>query len=464
MSSSTDDRRPGKVFSSEHRERSVRDKTARSAAYHLRALRSLAGGVASTVRRGAKPYPLYFDRGVGSKVTDVDGNTYLDYGLAWGPLIAGHAPREVAEAIARQARKALTFGAQHELEFRVAEKLQAFIPCADLVCFASSGTEAVQSALRLARAVTGKPKYLKFEGHYHGWDDTVLVSYHPTVEEIRAAAGAPIPVGLGQRAHDSVVVAAWNDTGSVRKALDTHGHEISAIICEPLLCNSGCIPPEEGFLEFLREVTSASNILLIFDEVITGFRLALGGAQEYYGVTPDLATYAKAVGGGLPVSALVGRKAFMDWIADGRVLHAGTLNGSPISLAGADATLDLLSRDGGAGYPQMSRRGETLRQGVERALIEAGLPAIASGVGPVFHVAFNGQRARNYRDLLTVDTTLYADFCLALLDEGVLVLPDGRWYVSAAHTDEDIEWTLAAVRRTVERRTRSSPWPEAVKA
>lgn len=435
------------TFRAGERERSVRNKTRRSAAYYRRSQQSLAGGVSSTIRRGTRPYPLFFESGAGSKVTDVDGNDYLDYGLAWGPLILGHAPATVAEAVAAQARKALTFGAQHELEFEVAEMVKAFVPCADLVCFACSGTEAVQTALRLARAVTGRPKYLKFEGHYHGWDDTVLVNYHPTAEEIRAAAGRPIPVGTGQRSHDSVILAEWNDRAAVERAFDAHGHEISAIMCEPLLCNSGCIPPADGFLSFLREITSAFGALLVFDEVITGFRLDLGGAQAFYGVTPDLATYAKALGGGAPLSALAGRREFMDWIAEGKVLHAGTLNGNPLSLAAAAATLKTLARDNGVVYVDMWRRGERLRAGIEQALAAAGLRAVTSGGGPVFQVSFMPTVASTYRELLAADTALYANLALALLDEGILVLPDGRWYVSAAHTDEDIDATLQALER-----------------
>jgi len=232
---------------------------------------SLAGGVSSSLRRSARPYPLFFTYGVGSRVYDVDGNSYLDYGLAWGPLILGHAPAEPAAALMAQLNKGVTFGAQHDLEFEVAEKLKNFIPCADLVCFANSGTEIVQLALRLARGVTGRRKFLKFEGHYHGWNDSVLVSYHPGLDDIRSANGQPIPVGCGQQLHRDVVIARWNHRESVDDAFAAAGGEISAVICEPLLCNSGCIPPEPGFLEFLREITAHHGTALIFDEVITGF-------------------------------------------------------------------------------------------------------------------------------------------------------------------------------------------------
>ncbi|SRR5581483_5315144 len=433
----------------EAREQSFRRKTAGSLARYERSQQSLAGGVSSGLRRSARPYPLFFTHGSGASVTDVDGSTYIDYGLAWGPLILGQSPPEIAEAIRKQAERGLTFGAQHDLEYEVAERLTKIIPCADLVCYANSGTEIVQVALRLARAHTGRPKFLKFEGHYHGWDDSVLVSYHPGANDIPAGDPVPISAGQGQRPHDDVVIVEWNDRSGVERAFAEHGHEISAVICEALLCNSGCIPAEPGFLEFLREITTANGALLVFDEVITGFRLGLAGAQGRYGIVPDLATYAKAIGGGLPLSALAGKKQFMDLIANGTVVHAGTLNGNPIVLAAAKATLDVLARDNGAVYADLERRGSRLKSGIESRLRDAGYSVVVSGEPSVFHVSFLDRPARRYRDLLRADTKTYSDFVLALLDEGVSVLPDGRWYISTAHTDEHIDATLAAIDRVL---------------
>ncbi len=395
------------------------------------------------MRRAAKPYPLFFSHGAGSRVFDVDGNGYLDYGLAWGPLILGHSHPSVVEAVRRQAGRALTFGAQHDLEFEVSELLNRTIPCADLVCFANSGTEIVQVALRLARAVTGRRKYLKFEGHYHGWSDETLVAYHPPAADLLEC---PSPVGAGQLPHDHVIVAEWNDRQHVERIFAERAPEISAVICEPLLANSGCIPPAPGFLEFLREISSRQNALLIFDEVITGFRVGLRGAQGRWGVVPDLATYAKAVGGGAPLSALAGRSEFMERIANGEVVHAGTLNGNPLCLAAARATIEVLAAEDGGIYRGLRARADRLREGIAGALNEAGVPVIVSGDGPVFQVSFMDQPAKSYRDTLRARTALYADFALGLLDKGVLVLPDGRWYVSAAHTEEDIDRTLEAVR------------------
>lgn len=436
-------------FATARREASVVAKTDGSKARWTRARRTLAGGVSSGLRRHARPYPLYFDRGAGSTIVDVDGNSYLDYTLGWGPNILGHAPAEIVRALHDSLRRGLTFGAQHDLEFEVSERLTALLPCADQVCYANSGTEIVQLALRLARAATGRARYIKFEGHYHGWDDSVLVSYHPSLEQIAAANGAPVGEGLGQLDRGTAVVVEWNDAAGVAAAFERNAGQISAVICEPLLCNSGCIPAQPGFLEFLREITARDGALLIFDEVITGFRLALGGAQQYYGVTADVATYGKAIGGGAPLSVLAGKAELMERIAAGAVVHAGTLNGNVMALSAARAVLDVLSRDHGGVYRDLHRRGQRLRSGVQDLLTGHGLEVVTSGEGPVFSLLFLDRQPQTYRDLLGANRELYAAFALALLDEGVLVLPDGRWYLSTAHSDADIDATLAAVERAV---------------
>lgn len=440
---------PPPAFQARLRDESVKTKTPGSASRHARAVRCLAGGVSSSLRRGARPWPLYFDHGDGAYLVDVDGNRYADYTLAWGPLILGHASPVIAQAISAQAAKGLTFGAQHDLEIAVAEKLVSLIPCADSVCFANSGTEIVQLALRLARAATGRQKYLKFEGHYHGWADTVLVSYHPSSQQLDEAQGRPIGIGAGQLPPLTPVIAEWNNPASVQRVFDENPGQISAIICEPLVCNSSCLPPAPGFLEFLRDITARQGALLIFDEVITGFRIAPGGAQQYYGVAPDLATYAKAVGAGTPLSVLAGSDRYMRLIAGGQVVHSGTLNGNPICLAAALAALDELNRDNGAVYAKLHSLGDQLRAGIESLLHAQGLPAVTNGVGPVFHVSFADSPPKTYRDTLLADQRLYSDLTVALLDEGVHVLPDGRWYLSTAHDVHVVESTLEAVRRAL---------------
>ena len=436
-------------FNPQGREISLRQKTIGSEMRWQRARKTLCGGVSSGLRRSARPYPLFFQSGSGATVRDVDDNTYFDYALGWGPNILGNAPPDLVAAIAESARWGLTFGAQHDLEYEVAEALTKIIPCADRVCYANSGTEIVQVALRLARATTGRSKILKFEGHYHGWDDSVLVSYHPTLHQMKDSKDSCIGVGAGQRKDREIIIAQWNDKVSVESLFSAYPNQIAAVICEPLLCNSGCIPPDPGFLELLREITQREGTLLIFDEVITGFRLGLKGAQGFYGVIPDLATYAKAIGGGTPLSVLAGKQEFMDLIADGKVVHAGTLNGNPLALSAAKAVLAHLSENHEMLYPELFRRGTALRTGIVDILTERGYQVVTSGEGPVFHLSFMRDQPRNYRDLLSADQQLYSDFALALLDEGVLILPDGRWYISTAHTDDHVAATLAAVRRAV---------------
>lgn len=430
-------------FDPSRREASIRQKAAGSLARFERAKGSLAGGVSSGLRRTARPFPLFYDHGRGSHLTDVDGNVYIDYTLAWGPLILGHAPEAVNRAVAAQLERGHTYGAQHDLEFEVAELIQQHVPCAERVAFANSGTEIVQLALRIARAKTGRTKYLKFEGHYHGWDDSVLVSYKPSRDQLAQYGSDPVPVGTGQRPHPGAVIVQWNDRAGVEAAF--RDHELSAVICEPILCNNGCLMPAPGFLEFLREITARTGVVLIFDEVITGFRLALGGAQSHFGVTPDLATFAKAVGGGLPLSMLAGKAEFMDLIANGTVVHAGTLNGNPLVLAAAKASLETLAQNDGALYRTMWALGDQLREQLRATLAGKGYSVTVNGVGPVFQLNFQTALGPTYRDTMTADMKLYSDFGLALLDEGILVLPDGRWYLSAAHTAADIERALAVV-------------------
>ncbi len=408
------------------------------------AARSLAGGVSSPFR--AKfPVPLFLEDGCGCRVRDVDGNEYIDYTLAWGPNILGHRHPRLSAAMQRAAAGPLIYGAQHRAEREVAERVCALVPCAERVAFTSSGSEAVQLAMRLARAATGRPKILKFEGHYHGWMDSALISHHPRPEQVGPAeAPAAVPESRGQAANalENVVVARWNDAAALEARLTG---EVAAVIMEPVLCNSGCILPQPGYLETARELCTRSGALLIFDEVITGFRIGLGGAQAHYGVTPDIATFGKALGGGVPLSAVAARKDIMDLMFGSGVAFGGTFNGNPISLAGAAATLEELTREDGAALARANRNGARLRDGLAQLLRDRGVPAVVCGFGTAFAVHFTGRAAlREYRDLFDDDSARLARFIRALLDEGVYVLPDGRWYTSAVHTEDDIARTLAA--------------------
>lgn len=432
------------------------DKWARSRSLLARAQQSLAGGVNSYFRAKA-PVPLYFEDGSGCRLTDVDGNRYIDYSLAWGPLILGHRHPALVEALREQADKPLHYGAQHTLEIEVAEKFQSLVPCAERVIFCSSGTEAVQLALRLARAATGRNLILKFEGHYHGWADSILIAYHPSPAEC-GDAGQP-NTSLGSRgqvlnAAENVLVAPWNCLDAIERLFVRHGDKIAGVITEPVLCNSGCLMPEPSYLEGLASLCQKHGALLIFDEVITGFRIDLGGAQTAFNVKPDIATFGKALGGGVTLSAVAGRREILELMCDGGVVFGGTFNGNPLGLAAARATLAELSRDNGRLLDEANRLGNRLKQGIERAAARHGISLVATGFGTAFSVHFTQKRElRNYRDTFQDDGQQLQRFVLAALAEGLYLPPDGRNYVSAVHDETVIEETIGAIDRTFERLT-----------
>jgi glutamate-1-semialdehyde 2,1-aminomutase len=407
----------------------------RSREYLERAKRSLAGGVSSPFRVQA-PVPLYFRNGCGARLEDVDGNEYIDYVLAWGPMILGYRHPAIVEAMRRQAELPADYGAQHELEFEVSEQIQRLMPCAGLVQFTSSGSEACQLAFRLARAFTGRRHILKFEGHYHGWMDGALISYKPSADQL----GAPSLGSRGQvpNSVDNFASAPWNNLDALERA--TAAGDIAAVAMEPVQCNSGCILPEPGYLQKARDLCTARGILLLFDEVITGFRMSLGGAQQHYGVAPDLATFGKAVAGGAPLSGVAGRREILMQMYDG-VAFGGSFNGNPVSLASAHATLTELARNDGAALAHANRMGQKLIDGIRRM---ARVPLLVSGFGAAFALHFTrSTKLTDYRDTLADDTALLRRFLYRALEEGLHIVPDGRMYVSAAHTVKDIDETLA---------------------
>lgn len=411
-----------------------------------RARGSMPGGVSSPFRAKAA-VPLFFREAKGCRLTDVDGNKYIDYALSWGPSILGHCHPRIVEAMREAAERPHIYGAQHELEYQVAEEICRMAPCAERVSFTSSGTEAVQVALRVARAHTGRNLILKFEGHYHGWVDSVLLSHHPKAGQL----GDPerpniVPESRGQVANaaENMLVARWNRAEDVERAFTRHPGEIAAVIMEPVLCNSGCIQPREGYLRAVREICDAHGALLIFDEIITGFRLGLGGAQGLYGVTPDLATFGKAIAGGLPLSVLTGRAEPMELIGHG-VSFGGTFNGNPVSLAAARATLQELARDGGEALARARESGEALIAGIRSVAQLNGIQVLVAGRGPVFALHFTPRTELiEYRDVLDDDAGRLRRFLELAVGAGIWSVPDGRFYVSAAHREEDVQETLVA--------------------
>ena len=417
----------------------------RSSELFQRAQQSLAGGVSSNVRALAQP-PLYFKSANGVRLIDADENVYLDYTLSQGPMFLGHSPPAVLDAVERAMRNGQLYGAQHDLEIELAESIQRVVPCAELARFCNSGSEAVHAAIRVARAHTGRDKILKFEGHYHGWYDETLVSSAPGLEQAGPpeAPNSVLASGgqlAGAGAH--VIVLPWNDIDRLRATLQRHGHELAAIIMEPVMCNSSCIPPQPGYLEMVRDFCSQYSIVLIFDEVITGFRLALGGAQSFFGVTPDLATFGKAMANGFPIACLAGRRELLELIASLKVNHSGTYNSNVMVTAAAYATIGELER---LDYQRIHQLGETLIEGLRALAAKYSLPLLIQGFGPAFHLAFSERDSfLHYRDSLEIDEVRNSEFLGAMLDRGIRLLSRGLWYLSAAHTEADIQLTLETV-------------------
>ena len=426
-------------------------KWERSRALLERAARSLPQGVSSPFRAAA-PVPLYFGTAAGARLTDVDGNEYIDFGLAWGPLILGHAHPRMVEALAGAAARPHIYGAQHELEPEVCERVQRLVPCAERVALTSSGSEAVQLAFRLVRACTGRTAILKFEGHYHGWMDSALLSYKPDAGSVGPREAPDIcPGSLGQVANaaENVVAACWNSLDLLEAALNRHRDRIAAVVMEPVLCNSGCLLPREGYLQGVRDLCDRHGSLLVFDEVITGFRMALGGAQEAFGVIPDIATLGKALGGGVPISAVAGRAEIMDMIRPGSVSFGGTFNGNPLSLAGTKACLEALAESDGAALESANRAGTRIIEALRGLGEHYGIDLTLTGFGAAFSMHFTSRKdVHDYRDTLEDDRDTLAEFLRIALDEGLHLLPDGRFYVSTAHSDSDVDDAIAALGRT----------------
>jgi glutamate-1-semialdehyde 2,1-aminomutase len=419
----------------------------RSADRIRQASQCLAGGVSSNFRLGISPTPLVFDRADGPFLFDIDGNRLIDYYLGMGPMILGHRPEMVAEAVRKQIERGILFGGQSEIEFEAAELVCGLLPSAGRVRFTSSGTEAVQAALRLARAVTGRGTILKFEGHYHGWLDNILWSVAPAPDRM-GVEQAPVPLsgtaGQDERAGQLVEVLSWNRLDLIEERLERG--DVAAVIMEPAMCNTGAIFPVPGYLEGVREACRKAGTVLIFDEVITGFRVSPGGAQEKLGVTPDLTIFGKAVASGFPVAGLAGNAALMDEFAKGRkVMHGGTYNSQSITMAATVATLKTLKAAGT--FETLARQGKRLMDGVAAALRGAGVRATVTGFPEIFHVGFGLEEPpRNYRDIIAADRAGYIRLTTALLERGVRVLERGAWFISTTHSDAVIDETLDDLR------------------
>ncbi len=441
----------------------------RSSALFERAQQHIAGGINSGIRLLEKPVPLYFDRGDGSRVWDVDGNEYIDFQLGQGALLYGHAPKGLADAVAAQAKRGLHWAAQSELELEVAERLVKMVPAAELVRFNNSATEAVMAAFRLARTHTGRRLILRFEGHYHGWSDEGLVGFaNPpsTWDDPENPARTHPSKGIISEVTDQFVVARWNDIDHLRRRVEQHKDQLAAIVCEPAMCNTCCIEPGEGMLAAIRELCDAHGLLMIADETITGFRFGAGGAQDYYGVKPDLTVFGKAIGGGTPFAALVGTRAAMARIISGESMHAGTLNANPLCLAASRWCLDEVLAQGPGHPANLNRLGQKLMAGLRTLADQHDIPLRPQGPGLAFHsLMVNPDRPEravaNYRDYAELqDVARWTHLRRCLLEEGVRAIERGLWSISLAHTEADIDEALARAAVAFARHAES--WPTKV--
>jgi glutamate-1-semialdehyde 2,1-aminomutase len=424
-----------------------------------RACGLVAGGVSSKSRstfEGYHPYPLFIERAEGSRLYDVDGNEYIDYLVALGATILGNANPEILDFVSTEMRKGSFYALPFELQLRVAEKLIEHVPCFERVSFVNSGTEANQMNIRLARGFTGKNLLLKFEGCYHGWLDNTCFSLSGVAAERLGPPNKPnkIPASGGMASHagDDLLTIPWNDVEILEQTIGEHKDDLAAVITEPYMCNSGCIPPNAGYLEAMRDLTRKNGIVLIFDEVITGFRAGLNCAQGKFGVTPDLATVGKAIGGGFPIAAYGGRKEIMDLIAEDKVLRAGTLNANRVVIAASYATLGVLERNNGQVYDHLYRLGGELMDGIRGIIDSLGIEAVVQGLGPMFQIYFTKlKKIENSRDSAQSRFSVHHDFIWRLIGRGIFPRPSqmGEFYVTAAHTDKDVEVTLVAIEEVL---------------
>lgn len=411
-----------------------------------KAQKHIPGGVNSPVRafKGVGGDPVFFREGKGAWLTDAEGKQYVDYIGSWGPMIVGHAHPEVLNAVSEAVKHGLGFGAPTEVETTMADLVCELVPSMELVRMVSSGTEATMSAIRLARGYTGRDKIVKFEGCYHGHADSLLVKAGSGALTLGVPSSAGVPAALAEH----TLTLRFNDMDSVRECFEQVGDEIACIIVEPVAGNMNCIPPEPGFLEGLREVCNQYGSVLIFDEVMTGFRVALGGAQAHYGVTPDLTTFGKVIGGGLPVGAFGGKRKVMEHIAPlGPVYQAGTLSGNPIAMAAGLATLNLIKQPGF--HDDLSAATSKLVDGLQQAANEAGVPMTTNHVGGMFGLFFTEEKKVSYYEQVAAsDQERFKKFFHAMLDRGVYLAPSAfeAGFLSAAHGDSEIAKTISAAK------------------
>ena len=408
----------------------------------------LPGGVNSPVRafKAVKAAPIVVKKGEGPYLEDIEGNRYVDFLMSWGPLILGHKHPEVVKEVNRALENGLSFGLTNPYEIELAKEVVESVPSVEKVRFVNSGTEAVMSAIRLARGITGRKYIVKFEGCYHGHYDSVLVNAGSGVATL-AIPGTP---GIPEEIAKLTFVLPYNDSEAVRELFAKEGEKIAAVIVEPVAGNMGVVPPEADFLKTLREETAKYGALLIFDEVITGFRLSLGGAQEYFEVEPDLTTLGKVIGGGMPVGAYGGKKTFMEKVApEGNIYQAGTLSGNPVAMAAGLATVRVLKDTNP--YKVLENRTSKFVKEISKLLLEKGLEHSYNQIGSMFTIFFTDKKVRNYKDAVSSNTEIFAKFFKSLLRNGVLIPPSQfeAWFLSTAHEDKILEEALESIKKAI---------------
>lgn len=417
----------------------------RSKAAFQQAKKVMPGGVNSPVRafNSVNMDPVYMESGKGSKITDLDGNEYIDYVLSWGPLILGHANDQVVKSLKETAEKGTSFGAPHELETQLADLVVDRVPSIDVVRMVNSGTEATMSALRLARGYTGRNKIIKFEGCYHGHGDSLLIKAGSGV----ATLGLPDSPGVPKSIAENTITVPYNDLDSTRYAFEQYGDDIAAVIVEPVAGNMGVVPPQPGFLEGLREITEHKSALLIFDEVMTGFRVDYGCAQGFFGVTPDLTCLGKVIGGGLPVGAFGGKREIMEQIApSGSIYQAGTLSGNPLAMVAGYQTLSQLSPDS---YGEFHRKASKLAEGLSQAASSYEIPHTVNRAGSMIGFFFTDGPVVHFESASTSNLDHFTSYFQTMLEEGIS-LPPSQFeglFLSTEHSEDDLDKTIAAAKK-----------------
>ena len=433
-------------------------KFEKSLKYFQEALQYLPAGVSSNARLWKTSCPTYapcsifVDRAKGPYIWDVDGNRYVDYRLGFGPVILGHSFPAVHAATHKMVKKGVIFGLDTELEVQVAKKVQQAVPCAEMIRYSTSGTEATMHAIRFARAYTHKEKIVKFEGHYHGAHDYVLFSTDPPVNFSQENVPYQMSLGIPQAIKDLIFIEPWNNFESIERTVRKHHNEIAAIIAEPVMGNCAVIPPKPGFLQHLKELCDAYDIVLIFDEVKTGFRLGMGGAQELFKVTPHMATFAKSMGNGYPISLIAGFKEIMEEVKPHSVAHGGTYAGSPVSLAATNATLEFMKKK--HVFEHINHFGKKLMEGMRNVFEQHGQDVLVQGFPGMFQFMFTEKAAiHNYREFMTVDFNKFAAVHIELLKRGVLIDEDNGepMFTSLSHSNRELKLTLEALDKSIDK-------------